>query len=335
MVKKMPKLELIIPHYKEDEWSMRQMFDILRIQRNVNFDDFGVLIVLDGDDITLSDEFVKYVSDCPFNVRWINVPHGGVSAARNAGLDASKAEWIMWCDSDDAFLSTVSISVFLRFAKPDKALVTSAFFEEAPALDGSGIVLLFHNGKDYIFVHGKMFRRQWLLDNNVRFNPELRLHEDTYCIAMARSLLSDKDTVYIKDPLYLWQYNKTSVSRSYTNFVLETYDDLIKKNSALANEFLRRGMFVQAKGIVCRTITDEYCRLNCKSWNKPGNEELLRDAEDCVSAFLKTYDYIFKGSGEKVIMAGLDDFRNRLVKNGDFDEESVIPFYEWVDRLRK
>jgi len=213
--------------------------------------------------------------------------------------------------------------------------VTSAFFEEAPSKTDGHIVYLWHNGKDYIFVHGKAFRRKWLLDNNIRFNKDITLHEDTYCIAMARYLASDQNTVSIKDPLYLWQYNKRSVSRSYKNFVLETYDLLLKKNAALTQELLRRGMFVQAKGIVCRSITDAYCRLNSKSWNTPENAELIKDAEDAVALFLKHYDYIFKGSGEKVIMAGLNDLRDKMIGWGDFDEATATPFNEWVDNLRK
>ena len=96
----MAKLDIIIPHYKEDPELMRPMLDILKIQRNVKFTDFRVLIVCDGEDIVLPEGFG---SDCPFEVRSITVPHGGISSARNAGLDASQADWIMWCDSDDAF----------------------------------------------------------------------------------------------------------------------------------------------------------------------------------------------------------------------------------------
>jgi len=328
----MPKLEIIIPHYKEDPALMKPMFDILKLQRNVKWSDFSVLIVNDGEDIVLPEGFG---SDCPFEVRSITVPHGGISATRNAGLRASKGEWIMFCDSDDAFGTTYSLQTYLRFAADDKVMVASAFFEEAPSLDDGHIVLIWHNGHDYIFVHGKMFRRQWLLDNNVQFNDDLKLHEDTYFIAIAKSLMNDKNTVYIKDPLYLWQYNKKSVSRSYDNFVLQTYDQLVKKNSALTDEFLRRGMFVQAKGIVCRTITDAYCRVNCKSWNKPENKEMMQDMEDCVALFLKKYDYIFKAAGDVVIKAGLDDFRGRLIKENNYNEDTAIPFEEWVDMLRK
>lgn len=38
----MAKLDIIIPHYKEDIALMAPMMDILRIQRNVKFTDFRV-----------------------------------------------------------------------------------------------------------------------------------------------------------------------------------------------------------------------------------------------------------------------------------------------------
>lgn len=326
------KLEIILPHYTEDIALMKPMLGILKLQRNVNFDDFGLLIVCDGEDIVLPDGFG---SDMPFAVRSITIPHGGISAARNAGLDHSTAEWIMFCDTDDAFMSTVALQTFFRYATDDKVMVASAFFEEAPSLKDGRMLLLCHNDRDYVFVHGKMFRRKWLNDNKIRFCDALQLHEDAYFIAMAKSLVSKKNYTYIKDPLYLWQYNKKSVTRSHDNFVLQTYDKLIQKNAALTDEFMRRGMYVQAKGIVCRTITDAYCRLHCKSWNTEANREMIRDAEDCVALFLKKYDYIYKGSGDVVIQTGLHQLLDQMVKQNDFDEASTVSLEEWVDSLRK
>lgn len=327
----MAKLDLIVPHYKEDIHLMDPMLGILRLQRNVDWKDFRLLIVCDGEDIEMPEDFGK---DEPYEVKVIWRPHGGISATRNAGLDYSNAEWVMFCDSDDAFLTTTAISTFLRFAKNDKAMVISAFLEEAPSREDGHMMLLWHSGKDYVFVHGKMFNRKWLFDNNIRFNNDVKLHEDSFFIAMARYQSREKDIVWIKDMLYLWQYNPASVTRKCANFVLETYDQLCKKNSALVDELLRRGMFVPAKGIVCRTITDAYCRLHSKSWRLSGNADLIRDAEDSVALFLKHYDYIFKGAGSKVIQVGLNDLRNTLIKNNDFDEDAVIPFEDWVESLR-
>lgn len=328
----MAKLDLIVPHYKEDIHLMDPMFGILRLQRNVKWTDFRVLIVCDGEDIEMPKDFGK---DEPFEVEVIYRPHRGIAATRNAGLDYSQAEWIMFCDSDDAFLMTTSLETFLRYATDDKAMVASAFLEEAPSKTDDRMMLLWHNGKDYVFVHGKMFRRQWLKDNNIRFNDEVKLHEDSFFIAMARYHLKEKDIVWIKDMLYLWQYNPQSVTRKCDNFVLETYDQLIKKNAALTDELLRRGMYLPAKGIVCRTITDAYCRLNAKSWNLPGNEEMIRDAEDCVALFLQRYDYIYKAAGEKVIRVGLESLYPYMEKNGEYDGRQFMPFDEWVENLRK
>lgn len=323
-------LDIIIPHYKEDVALMEPMFSILKIQRNIKWTDFRVLIVNDGEDIVLPEGFGK---DMPFEVKSITIPHGGISAARNAGLDYSQAEWIMFCDSDDAFLSTTSLQTYFKFMKKNKAMICSAFFEEALTRDERKPCLLWHDGKDYVFVHGKVFNRKWLLENNIRFNNELQLHEDTYMVAMAR-YLAGKNTTFIKDPLYLWQLNPKSVTRSYDNFVLQTYDKLCMKNAALVDEMLRRGMFVPAKGIVCRAITDAYNNLHRKSWHKKENTEFLADAEDCVAIFLQRYDHIFRNAGDVVIQVGLNDYKNRLMKANDFDE-TAPPFDEWVESLRK
>ena len=329
---KMAKLDIIVPHYTEDIALFEPMVNILKLQRNIKFTDFRVLIVCDGEEAALPEGYGK---DLPFRVDSITIPHEGISAARNAGLDASDADWVMFCDSDDAFLSTTSLQTYFRYATKNKAMVASAFFEEAPSREDGHMMLLWHDGKDYVFVHGKMFNRKWLKNNNIRFNNDVKLHEDCYFVALAKYHLDKKDVTYIKDPLYLWQFNAKSVTRLHYNFVLQTYDQLCKKNSALVDEFMRRGMFVPAKGIVCRTITDAYCRLNSKSWNTPENAELIKDAEDCVALFLKKYDYIFKNAGGVVVDTGLNLVRKGLVKNGDFDEDAVMPFDEWVENLRK
>lgn len=327
----MARLDIIVPHYTEDIRLIDPMLGILRLQRNVKWTDFRLLIVCDGEDIEMPEDFGR---DEPFEVTVIHRPHGGISAARNAGLDYSQADWVMFCDSDDAFMTTTAIQAYLRLATDGKALVAGAFLEEAPSREDGHMKLLWHNGKDYIFVHGKMFRRQWLVENGIRFKDDVQLHEDAFFIALARYHLKEDDIVWLRDAQYLWQYNPKSVTRLHENFVLDTYDQLLKKNAALADELLRRGMFVQAKGIICRTITDSYCRLNCRSWNAPENADMLKDAEDCTAIFLKRYDYIFRNAGDTKIHAWLDDMRGMLIRNGDFDEDNVPSFDEWVERLR-
>ena len=82
------KLDLIVPHYTEDIHLMDQMFGILRLQRNVDWRDFRVLIVCDGYDIEMPDDFG---ASEPFDVEVVWKEHSGISATRNFGLDHSNA----------------------------------------------------------------------------------------------------------------------------------------------------------------------------------------------------------------------------------------------------
>ena len=75
-------LDLIVTHYKEP-WSVgRKFFEMLAMQRNVNFDDVSVILVNDGEENCLdSGLFMDY----PFEVCQMSIQKGGVSKARNAG----------------------------------------------------------------------------------------------------------------------------------------------------------------------------------------------------------------------------------------------------------
>ena len=90
------KLSIIIPVYNVRQW----LEDTVKSVLNQTFWDFELILVDDGasdgsgelcDAFALADE----------RVRVIHQKNAGVSAARNAGLDAAKGEYIGWVDSDD------------------------------------------------------------------------------------------------------------------------------------------------------------------------------------------------------------------------------------------
>ena len=83
----MSKLDIIIPHYHEPASMLDPMFAMLKLQRNVLMTDFRVMIINDGEECALPEDFGR---DMPFEVKVRTIPHSGVSAARNAGLDASQ-----------------------------------------------------------------------------------------------------------------------------------------------------------------------------------------------------------------------------------------------------
>ena len=51
------RLQFLIPQYNEDEKILKSFFDSIEVQQNVDMDEIGVIIVNDGTDIKLSQEF--------------------------------------------------------------------------------------------------------------------------------------------------------------------------------------------------------------------------------------------------------------------------------------
>ena len=100
-------LDIIIPHYHEP-WSLcKPLFDSIALQCGVNWENIGVIVVNDGVEGTLADYlFAGY----PYHIKHIVQIHSGLSATRNRGLDESKADYVMFCDSDDQFLNSLAPS---------------------------------------------------------------------------------------------------------------------------------------------------------------------------------------------------------------------------------
>lgn len=94
--KVMPKISVIIPCYNGSKY-LHVVYQCLKQQ---TFEDFEAIFIDDGstdDSGIIIDSFAK--SDSRVNV--IHQKNSGVSAARNAGLQIAKGEYICFIDCDD------------------------------------------------------------------------------------------------------------------------------------------------------------------------------------------------------------------------------------------
>lgn len=91
-----PKVSVIVPVYNADKYLRRCIDSIL----SQTFTDFELLLVDDGStdgSPAICDGYAARDS----RVRVFHKPNGGVSSARNLGLDNTRGEWITFCDADD------------------------------------------------------------------------------------------------------------------------------------------------------------------------------------------------------------------------------------------
>lgn len=97
----MPKISVIVPVYKVEQYIGRCIESILA----QTFRDFELILVDDGspdNSGTICDEY----ADKDNRIKVIHKKNGGVSSARNAGIEVATGEWLCFVDSDDVIDET-------------------------------------------------------------------------------------------------------------------------------------------------------------------------------------------------------------------------------------
>lgn len=225
----MKKLQVLITHYKESVEVIKPLFDSIAMQKDIPYKDFSVIVVNDGEDVEIPQEFFDQYN---FKIEYYIMPHGGISKARNYALSKATAKYIMWCDADDKFLVECAFFWIFREMKRPFNVLNSIFFEQK---GDKGIP----KKHDNTFIHGKVFNRQWLIDNDLKFDEELTVHEDGYFIVLAQSMTDD--IRYFTSPFYVWVENPNSTARR-EGFIQDTWREYIKARDHLITELVRREM---------------------------------------------------------------------------------------------
>lgn len=268
------KLQILVPHWKELSEEMTPLLDSLKLQQGVDFSDFGVIIVYDGREATwLPEEMWR--RSYPFDIWFVHADHGGVSHARNVALSKATADYVMFCDSDDMFCHMCGLSIIFREMASGFDTMSSEFVEEVVRPDTGETVFVQHK-QDHTFVHGKVHRRQYLLDNGIKFNESLTVHEDSYFNVLVQDLAPDKEKVkYCPVDFYLWKWREGSICRHDDDYLLKTFPDMLKSNAALVEEFERRGHHESAQFYAVFLIIDSYYMMQTDKWTDPANQKYV------------------------------------------------------------
>ena len=322
------KLQILVPQYNETEEIIKPLLDSIAIQQNVDFEkDIGVIIVNDGSDIHLSNEFL---SKYPFKIEYYLNEHLGVSATRNACLDHAIADYIMFCDADDMFFSAGGVYNILReIVKGDFDYLISDFLEETvlPTEDKSHAYLV--REANSIFVHGKVYRKQFLLDYNIKWNSQLTIHEDSYFNILCNLLSTNTKT--INTPFYCWRWRETSVCRKDPLYSIKTFINLIDSNKALINSLLDRNKIDYAKIYVADMVYKTYFTLNKQEWLNPINQEFKNNTESYFKKYWEKYKIFFNATTQEE--------KNQIIKKLKiklFDEQMFlesITFEDWIKHI--
>ena len=321
------KIDILVPQYRENEEVIRPLLDSIATQQNVDFENVGVIIANDGTDVLLDEVFL---ASYPYKITYLKCEHNGVSATRNAALDASKADYVMFCDADDMFYHNCALWFINREMEIGFDTLMSAFFEEGRHPETREPLYITHQ-TDSTFVHGKVHRRKFLVENNIRFNPDLTIHEDSYFNILCQQISHPDRAKYCQIPFYIWRWRDDSVCRHDPKYILKTYRNMLDSNDALICQFLKRGMKEKAREFVSMMVYDTYYLFNKPEWKEQENQEYKQLTEERFRAYYKKFNDLWNDTPKEVKMAISNGIRQRSIQEGM--EMENITLGDWLSNF--
>lgn len=251
-------LDIIITHYNEPTEIGMPLLEMIGLQRGIKKTDFTVTIVNDGGS-RLDD---GCLSSLPYDIRQIDIPHGGISAARNAGIDNTKADWIMFCDFDDTFANVYALRDVITILPADgydmlwSRLLIEDFY------GGKNAIYQSPETQRFVFIHGKVYRTAFLRESGIRFDESLNFQEDSLFNAtiVAKTPHTRIGEIRTSSPLYIWVRRENSVTHSGREE--EAIWGHFIRNLKVTEENKEHRSYENYCGMVTRTIYDAYFMIH-------------------------------------------------------------------------
>lgn len=320
------KLTIVVPHYKEPWEVCKFLFDSIQIQHGVDFNDFEVLVVNDGDEVVFDKEvFAPYTFDIRYEVK----EHGGISDTRNYGIDHAEGEYIMFCDCDDGYLNNYGIHLVLGAIQEGFDFLYSSFVEEQP--NGEGGWSICRRDHNLVFIHGKCYRRQFLIDKKIRFDTEMWFSEDSIFNKIAYHEADERKE--INTPFYLWAWHDNStVRKDRETLVLREYEQVMKMRDKICEQLEKRGFIDEYFDSVCQTFFDTYYDFNEPLFQKPEYKAWRDAAERSFRKFYKKYSKSFYECDSERLRKSMAQARIRAYENGLIMESE--DFKTWIKHIK-
>lgn len=199
-----PKISVIVPVYKVEQY-LPQCIDSILAQ---TFTDFELLLIDDGSPDNsgrICDEYAAW----DFRIRVFHKENGGVSSARNLGLDNARGEWIAFVDSDDwiddkyleSFIGAGVSEDILFFVQGYCRVGENGFFKRERFFLQEDLekTLIVNEILRYGSPWGKLFKRDIIENNGVRFDERISMSEDRLFLFNYLAFVENSRTIEVNE----------------------------------------------------------------------------------------------------------------------------------------
>ena len=258
---KHPLISIIVPVYNCEKY----IEECLRSVLNQKFQDYEVIVVNDGskDD---SLKICEKICAADARIKLFTTENKGVSHARNYGIDRANGRWILFLDSDD-YLNDGALQVLQgaicddvqeicgnyvtgtsktmqsmsAYVKPEQIItmmldpanqnaLPSFYHLESATLHG---------------IWGKLFLRDIICSNHIRFDEKLKLSEDMFF--HIQYLKKIQNVLLLNEAIFCYRQNEQSVTKNFKEDYIDNRIYLfeqLKYNQINADTFVASTMLM-------------------------------------------------------------------------------------------
>ena len=258
------KLSLVLPIYNVEKYISKCLDSIY--SQSLNEKDFEVIAIIDGSPDN-SIDIVNEHSKLHSNLVVIDKENGGVSSARNRGIEVAKGDYIMFIDPDDILiqgsLKSVCTSIeekcidiaVLRSYSNNKDKEEFAWKHKIETKIISSGIEIYEKGYTRGGVWGVVYNRTFIIDNQLEFPLNIKNSEDAFFFMQCQ--IKAKRMTFLDIDTYLVITRQDSASQEMSKVRISLWFNTLKLINKFKHDSSRNEIEIaMADGLAYSIISD-------------------------------------------------------------------------------
>ena len=327
-------VSIVVPIYNVEDY-IRECIDSII---NQTYNNLEIILVDDGSPDSCPIICDQYASLDP-RVKVIHKENGGLSSARNAGIEVASGEWIVFVDSDD-YINKSMIAELLDLQNETQAQIVVCDF--CSFNDGAipktkhfnNTVIDYSNFEaiEAMFYRNGIGWTVWNKLYDISLFESIRFPEGVYCedsATLYKLYLKANLISYSKQKLYYYRIRQGSIMNTMPD---KLYDDILSINDELCSDLKRvsNHLYDLARGYVAKSSTQCYLSNAVRGSMNDVNAKAL---EQMKNNYKYAANVAFLSFPERAFVYYCGHLANR--KHGERYLRIISPIYKAVMTLIK
>ena len=319
------KVSIVIPVYNVEKYIRQCLESVI----NQTLKDIEIIIVNDGTKDNSMKIVEEYLSDK--RIKIINKENGGLSSARNTGMREAQGKYICFIDSDDFIDSSMMEELYNKIEKTNSDVVESGILlydnkthkveERKNKKYNSTEKGSYLWGKYTTEVCNKIYKREFLLKNNIFFEEGMIHEDDLFTI---RILFSTNKIEKIEKSFYYYRINREE--SIMTNVNLEKRLQALQRIAEKIKEY-QEIMQTDIFSFLMLKILEIYYLIEIYEINKENiKKEKIKELEESIKI---NWEKLSKE--EKEILKNI--LKEKIVNKKAFYNINLMNKFYWKNNL--